>query len=115
MQHTRVPFCAGHALCYPWFREGHILGIDAEELRRLLQEAGIAGEASIDEAAAANQGVWSELNEQPTDEATAASAQPEQANIKRPAPPGSGDEAPPTNAAIYFRDISAVTLLTAEE
>src|SRR5205085_115833 len=25
------------------------------------------------------------------------------------------DEAPPTNAAIYFRDISATTLLTAEE
>jgi RNA polymerase primary sigma factor len=91
--------------------ETHALGIDADELRRLLQEAGIAGEASIDEAAAANQGAWSELHEPLAEEAAA--AQPE-TPAKRP-PPTSGDEAPPTSAAIYFRDISAVTLLTAEE
>jgi RNA polymerase primary sigma factor len=83
------------------------LGIDADELRRLLQEAGIAGEAGIDEAAAANQGVWSELNE-PAAEQPGTPA-------KRPPPPASGDEAPPTSAAIYFRDISAVTLLTADD
>jgi len=92
------------------------LGIDAEELRRLLQEAGIAGEASIDDAAAANQGLWSELNEQSTDEPTAGTnPPPETVNIKRAPAQTSGDDAPPTNAAIYFRDISAVTLLTAEE
>ncbi|HEY3063809.1 MAG TPA: sigma-70 factor domain-containing protein, partial [Chloroflexota bacterium] len=88
------------------------MGIDADELRRLLQEAGIAGEDSIDEATAANQGAWSEVGEQPTDEATPAPAEP--TAIKR-TPASTGDEAPPTNAAIYFRDISAVTLLTAEE
>jgi len=88
------------------------LGIDADELRKLLQEAGIVGEASIDEAAAANQGSWSEVGEQPTEEAAA--AQTEQTTIKR-TPSPTGEEAPPTNAAIYFRDISAVTLLTAEQ
>ena len=39
-------------------------------------------------------------------------APPELRRAERPASP---DEAPPTNAAIYFRDISAVTLLSAEE
>jgi RNA polymerase primary sigma factor len=72
------------------------LGIDAEELRKLLEEAGIDAEASV-----TGQGV----------------AGPEVAPTLRRTPErsASGDEAPPTNAAIYFRDISAATLLTAEQ
>ncbi|MDQ3811267.1 MAG: sigma-70 family RNA polymerase sigma factor, partial [Chloroflexota bacterium] len=66
----------------------------------------------IDEAATANQGAWSEVNAMASDEATPAPA--ETANIRRTSTPG-GEEAPPTSAAIYFRDISSVTLLTAEE
>src|SRR5205823_2935654 len=36
-------------------------------------------------------------------------------SLRRTSSSAGGDEAPPTNAAIYFRDISATTLLTAEE
>jgi RNA polymerase primary sigma factor len=89
-----------------------LLDIDADELRRLLQEAGLEGEAGIDEAAMANQGAWSEAHEPAGEEAGA--AQPETAVSKR-TPSASSEEAPPTNAAIYFRDISTVELLTAEE
>src|SRR5215467_11103211 len=89
-----------------------LLNIDADELRRLLQEAGLEGEAGIDEAANANQGAWSEAHEPPADEQS--QPQPETTVVKR-TQSGGGDEAPPTSAAIYFRDISAVELLTAEE
>src|SRR5205823_7654877 len=36
-------------------------------------------------------------------------------SLRRTSSSAGGDEAPPTNAAIYFRDISATTLLTAQE
>src|SRR5205823_7261007 len=36
-------------------------------------------------------------------------------SLRRTSSSAGGDEAPPTNAAIYFRDISATSLLTAEE
>jgi RNA polymerase primary sigma factor len=89
------------------------LSIDADELRRLLEEAGLEGEAGIDEAAMANQGAWSEVHQPPSEESNGQQSETPPA-IKRPTSAG-GDEAPPTSAAIYFRDISAVELLTAEE
>src|SRR5205085_2212998 len=41
--------------------------------------------------------------------------QESQASIRRQERAAASDDAPPTNAAIYFRDISATTLLSAEE
>jgi RNA polymerase primary sigma factor len=87
------------------------LSLDADELRRLLEEAGLEGEAGIDEAAIADQGAWSEPHQPATDEPSG--LQPEAPpTIRRTA--ASGEEAPPTSAAIYFRDISGVGLLTAQ-
>jgi hypothetical protein len=88
------------------------LGFDADEIRKLLQEAGIADEAGVDEAAAANLSAWSEAGEQPGDESGATNS-PEPA-VKKTAT-SANDDIPPNNTAIYFRDISAVTLLSAEE
>jgi RNA polymerase primary sigma factor len=88
------------------------LGFDADELRKLLQEAGIADEAGVDEAAAANQTAWSESGEQPGDESGAQNSA--ETVVKKPTSSAS-DDIPPNNTAIYFRDISAVTLLSAEE
>jgi RNA polymerase primary sigma factor len=87
------------------------LGFDTDELRKLLQEAGIADEAGVDEAAAANQGVWSEAGEPTVDESGAHN--PAEPVVKKTS--AANDDIPPNNTAIYFRDISAVTLLTAEE
>ena len=91
------------------------MGIDADELRKLLADAGLDAEAGIVEEGIAEAPGWTvgpeQLGEEPTGQA------PEQQPTLKRAPerPASGDEAPPTNAAIYFRDISATTLLTAEE
>jgi RNA polymerase primary sigma factor len=82
------------------------LGIDAEELRRLLQDAG------IDEATAASQSILSELSAAVAEESGTATP-PERVTLKRQ--PTAADEAPATSAAIYFRDISAVSLLSAED
>lgn len=91
------------------------MGIDAEELRKLLAEAGMDAEAGVTEAGIATPGAWTEGAESLGDESAA--PQPESTNaLRRPVERNAGgDEAPPTNAAIYFRDISATTLLTAEE
>jgi RNA polymerase primary sigma factor len=86
------------------------LGIDADELRRLLEEAGINVDESVAEPGS---GAWTpgaepsagEMGERPT-EARPAGQRAERAG---------GEEAPPTSAAIYFRDIAATTLLTAEQ
>jgi len=84
------------------------VGIDPEELRRLLQEAGLEGEAGLDESSS----VWSEPGEPEQGQlTTAAGVPPSRRGGERPGT----DEAPPTNVAIYFRDISAVSLLSAEE
>jgi RNA polymerase primary sigma factor len=90
------------------------LGIDAEELRKLLEEAGIDAEAGITEQGMAPPGPWTtEAGETGLDQSALA---PDVAPSLRRTPGGAGsDEAPPTNAAIYFRDISSTTLLTAEE
>jgi RNA polymerase primary sigma factor len=89
-----------------------VLGFDAEELRKLLAEAGVEAEAGEEGAMALP--AWQEAAEG-SDEAGAAQ-QESQATIRR-ATSGSAstEEAPPTNAAIYFRDISSTNLLSAEE
>jgi RNA polymerase primary sigma factor len=87
--------------------------MDADELRKLLQEAGLDTESGVDEAGASTAGIWAEQPEASQDERTTSQAE-SPPNLKRPQA-ASSDDAPPTNAAIYFRDISAVTLLTAEE
>jgi RNA polymerase primary sigma factor len=90
------------------------LGIDAEELRKLLAEAGLDVEAGATEEGMAVPGPWTQAGDQPGDESTEGGS--ESAPVRRTASSGGGgDEAPPTNAAIYFRDISATTLLSAEE
>jgi RNA polymerase primary sigma factor len=58
-------------------------------------------------------GPWTDAADQSGEEASGAA--PESQAIPRRTPTSSSDDAPPTNAAIYFRDISATTLLTAEE
>jgi RNA polymerase primary sigma factor len=88
------------------------VGIEADELRRLLEDAGLQTERGAD-AVAATPGPWAELADSLGDEPS--SAQPESSPSMRRTSTATSDEAPPTNAAIYFRDISAVTLLTAEE
>ncbi len=84
------------------------MSIDADELRRLLEQAGLEGEADIDEATLANQGAW------PEPSATADEPATQQAEVKR-TPSTTQEDAPANNAAIYFRDIAGVVLLTAEE
>ena len=86
------------------------MGIDADELRKLLEEAGIEGEpASADQPIGAP-GSWNDATEQPEDlGANGPDVVP--ALRRTPERGASGDDAPPTNAAIYFRDISAATLL----
>ena len=90
------------------------MGIDAEELRKLLEEAGLDAEAGVTEQGIAAGGPWADGAEQTADDTGAAT--PEAPPPMRRAPAaGGGEEAPPTNAAIYFRDISATALLTAED
>ena len=91
------------------------MGFDAEELRKLLAEAGL--EAEVDAAEGGGISLPSEFQEAGESGALdAANPQQEaQAATRRADRTATGDEAPPTNAAIYFRDISATTLLTAEE
>lgn len=90
------------------------MGIEADELRKLLEEAGIDAEASLTAHGVATPQPWVEDAEAPDEEAARS---PETApHLRRTSDrsPTSGD-APPTNAAIYFRDISAASLLTAEQ
>jgi RNA polymerase primary sigma factor len=91
------------------------LGFDADELRKLLEEAGIDAEASVTGQGVAAPGPWAEGAEQADDEAGATPPETAPTLRRTPARSSSGDDAPPTNAAIYFRDISAASLLTAEQ
>ena len=88
------------------------MGIDADELRKLLEDAGMEAEPEAADRERAP-GPWSDAAELSGDEVggTAVEVLP---TVRR-APDRTSDEASPTNAAIYFRDISATTLLTAEE
>src|SRR5688572_19034812 len=79
----------------------------------MLQEAGLEAEAGLDEAGLTSAAAWVEGTEPGQEEPRAPTAE---------APPNlrrigisTAEEGPPTNAAIYFRDISAVTLLSAEQ
>ena len=92
------------------------MGIDADELRKLLTEAGLDAEAGVVEEIAVAPG-WTVGPEQLGEEGTGQAAEQQPTLRRSPERPatGGGDEAPPTSAAIYFRDISATTLLTAEE
>ena len=94
------------------------MAIDPEELRKLLQEAGLEAEASIEGSALVAPGAWSDPGSDGLGEDASNGAGESTAALRRPAQDrgaSPGDEAPPTSAAIYFRDISAVGLLTAEE
>jgi RNA polymerase primary sigma factor len=91
------------------------LGIDAEELRKLLAEAGLDAEPGVAEEGLAVPGPWTEATDQLGDEPSAPPAESTPTLRRTTERSASGDDAPPTNAAIYFRDISATTLLTAEE
>ncbi|MDQ6669298.1 MAG: sigma-70 family RNA polymerase sigma factor [Chloroflexota bacterium] len=90
------------------------MGIDADELRKLLEEAGIDAEASVMSQGVVAPGPWADGAEHSDD---GAGNPPEAAPPVRRTPDrsSSSDEAAPTSAAIYFRDISAATLLTAEQ
>jgi RNA polymerase primary sigma factor len=91
------------------------LGIEAEELRKLLQEAGLDAESGPDTSALTASGAWPEAAEQPGEDTNAPAGGSEALpSAKRPGA-ASAEEAPPTNAAIYFRDISGVSLLSAEQ
>jgi RNA polymerase primary sigma factor len=82
------------------------LGLEADDLRKLLSDAGIDVDAGLvtEDAIAAE------------DAADQGQAQEAPSGVRRTSErTGGSDDAPPTNAAIYFRDISATTLLTAEE
>jgi RNA polymerase primary sigma factor len=87
------------------------LGIDADELRKLLEEAGVDADAGVTEQGMAPAGPWAEADA--ADEANTPETPP--ALRRASSTSATGEDIPPTNAAIYFRDISATTLLTAEE
>src|SRR6266568_233619 len=112
---------AGHASCSPvWcirIRPNRRcqLGIDADELRKLLEEVGLDEETGAAEHGIGSSGPWVEATDQPGDDLGGPPSDVAPAMRRTPERSASGDEAPPTNAAIYFRDISATTLLTAEE
>lgn len=90
------------------------MGFDAEELRKLLAEAGLDAEVGAAEGAGITLPGEYEAGESGTPDA-ASQQQETPAAMRRQSATAGGDEAPPTNAAIYFRDISATTLLSAEE
>ena len=88
---------------------------DADELRKLLEEAGIDAEASATDQGHRAPSPWPASADQADEEAGVTPT--ETANVSRGAAAeraGSADEQP-TNAAIYFKDISTATLLTAAE
>jgi RNA polymerase primary sigma factor len=91
------------------------LGFDAEELRKLLAEAGLDAETGVAEGGMGLPGPWAESSEQGGDEQPSAQQEVSAALRRSERSGASSDEAPPTNAAIYFRDISATNLLSAEE
>ncbi len=91
------------------------MGIDADELRKLLEEVGLEEETDVTERGLGSSGPWTEAAEHPGDDPGATAPEVAPALRRTPERSTSGDDAPPTNAAIYFRDISATTLLTAEE
>jgi RNA polymerase primary sigma factor len=91
------------------------LGIDADELRKLLEEAGIDADSVTPDQTIGASSPWTAGAETTADDIGASASEVPPALRRTPERSGTGDDAPPTNAAIYFRDISATTLLTAGE
>ena len=91
------------------------MGIDADELRKLLAEAGLDAEAGVADEGMAVAGPWTDADSAVGDESASSTAEAPPNLRRTPERASGGEDAPPTNAAIYFRDISATTLLTAEE
>jgi RNA polymerase primary sigma factor len=91
-----------------------VLGFDAEELRKLLAEAGLDAEVGAAEGNGITLPAEYEAGESGGSD-TASQQQETPAAMRRQTASAGGEDAPPTNAAIYFRDISATTLLSAEE
>jgi RNA polymerase primary sigma factor len=91
------------------------LGIDADELRRLLAEAGIEVDEDVGEQGIAPAGPWTAGAEPGGEEPGAGPTEATPPTRRASERGASGEEAPPTSTAIYFRDIAATTLLTAEE
>jgi len=89
------------------------LGIeDADELRKLLEDAGIDSDASGTDQGHRAPSPFTAGSDLADDEGGASPPESAAALNKRPA--AGGDEQP-TNAAIYFRDIATATLLSAAE
>ena len=92
------------------------MGFDAEELRKLLADAGLEAEVGAAEGGGITlPGEWQENAESGASDTTNPQQEMPAALRRQNERSSAGEEAPPTNAAIYFRDISATTLLTAEE
>ncbi len=82
----------------------------------MLAEAGLDAEGGAADSGIALPSPWAEGAEPGAEDASAQQHEALPAQRRTPERGGAGGEdAPPTNAAIYFRDISATTLLTAEE
>ncbi len=91
------------------------MALEADELHKLLEEAGFDDEAVSPEQRTASSGPWADTAEQSVDDLGGDPPEVAPTLRRTPARGVVGDDAPPTNAAIYFRDISATTLLTAEQ
>jgi RNA polymerase primary sigma factor len=94
--------------------------MDADELRKLLREAGFDVEREPDETTLVSTVAWSEPGEQlGLEELEASGSEGPSAGaalLRRPIDrAATGEDTPQTSAAMYFRDISSVGLLTAEE
>ena len=88
--------------------------MEADELRKLLRDAGFDVERGPDGEPLLNPPAWGENGDAAGVEEDAAHESSAQAAAQlRKAE--RGDETPQTSAAIYFRDISSVSLLTAQE
>lgn len=95
------------------------MSTDAQELRKLLQDAGFEVESGHDPDALAEAVRWAETVQPLTTDDSQSSASfdpsddaPRPEPIERLTP---GDSTPQTSTAIYFRDISTMSLLTAEQ
>jgi RNA polymerase primary sigma factor len=87
---------------------------DADELRKLLEDAGIDSDASGTDQGHRAPSPFTAGSDLADDDSGISSPDSAAALNKRPAAGAAGEEQP-TNAAIYFRDIATATLLTATE
>lgn len=91
--------------------------MEAEELRRLLEQAGFEVETGSG-GPVVGTAAWAELQQQATlalEERPEDSSAETAALLRKMDKAAAGTDTPQTSAAIYFRDISAVSLLTPEE